>query len=470
MGNYHLKVLSAAFNVFIVALCLGAVDCGAEEEATATAPQQFSLDNGLCVLFQPNAHTPTVALSASVGVPASRESRLTAGIRYLLATMVGCPQVMPNAASEPPTALQIDSAATRDHVELLVQCLPQDFPSALRLVRQQLFELQLGPDKFEAARQETLTAIQASRRRPVALARSTIVEELYPQQPGSWPVHGSIASMSVITLEQVQRLYQDSFWPNAAVLSISGDLPVAEVTAQVQSCFGDLLPGKVAHSPERFSPHAALEAPRRLIMRGVDSSVVVIAGRAPTLADSDYPAAAVLSVLLGSGMGSRLFLTLRGEQSLAYTIEGALTPSRVCSYAYVLATCSARNIEATQTEIHRQLRSIIRDGVSEAELERAKRFVTNRFMLSKQRNPDLAHYLAVFYGTGGAEGLETYQQFPARVAEVSAEQAQQICAKIFTKPATIIVEGDTQPAADPSLMNWDGQLRRPARACLRGRQ
>ncbi len=411
------------------------------------------MDNGLCALFQPNAHTPTVAVSASIAVPASRESRLTAGIRHLLATMLGCPRQMSDAASEPPTALQIDSAATRDHVELLVQCLPHDFPSVLRLVRQQLFELQLSPDRFEAARRETLTAIQATRRRPVALARSTIVEELYPRQPGSWPVHGSIASMSAITLGQVRRLYQDSFWPNAVVLSVSGDLPATEVTAQVQSCFGDLLPGKMAHIPEQFSPHAALEEPRRLIMHGVDNSVVVVAGRAPTLADPDYPAAAVLSTLLGSGMGSRLFLALRAEQNLAYTIQAALTPSRACSYAYVLVTCSQVDVDAAQAEIWRQLRSIIRDGVSDAELERAKRFVTNRFVLSKQRNPDIAHYLAMFYGTAGAEGLETYQQFPTRVAKVSAEQAQQMCANIFTRPATVIVEGNKQPAAEHSLMN-----------------
>lgn len=397
-------------------------------------------DNGLCVLFQPNAHTSTVAISALVEVSASRESWLTAGSRYVLALMAGSPGQDSGETGGGPTVLHIDSATTRDHVGLLVQCLPQDFPDALRLVQRQLFAPDLSAERLKAARREALAAIRRTRGLPVALALSTLVEELYPQQPGAWPVHGTIASMSALDLAQIRRFHRDTFRANTTILSISGDLARSEVERQVQDCFGELLPGE-PRDREVFLPHPAVRGPRRLIMYGVDTSVVAVGARAPSLADADYPAAVVLSALLGSGMGSRLFQALRAQQSLAYTVEAALTPSRVCSHSYVLATCSPDDLDAVHTEISNQLDSIIAHGVSDLELARAQRFVTNSFMLNKQRNRDLAHYLGVFYGSGGPAGLRAYQQFPALIAEVSGEQVRESCAEMFARPATVIVEG-----------------------------
>ncbi len=449
----HLKLLPAALNLLIIASGLGPGSCWAAGAARAATLEQIVLDNGLCVLFQPNAGTSTVAVCALAQVRASRESRLTAGIRQLLAQVAGSPGSWPETAGRRPTALQVQSAASRDYVELLVQCLPPDFPAALQLIRRQLFEPQLTRERFEAARAETVRAIRVSRQLPVALALSKMAGELYPRQPGSWSVNGSIAAMSAITLEQAQRFQRDYFRPNATVLGISGDLAAAQVEAQVRSCFDDLLPGKTAPGREPFSPHPTIEAPRRLIMRGVDSSVIVLAGRAPTLADPDYPAAAGLSVLLGAGMGSRLFQVLRAERSLAYTVQAALTPSQVCSYAYVLATCSFANLAATQATIERQLADIIEQGVSEAELARARQFVITSFMLNMQRNRDLAHYAGVFYASGGPEGLATYQQFAARIEKVSAGQVQELCTQIFARPAIIIVEGSRQPRIGHSPKN-----------------
>ena len=441
----QLKLPLVLVNLVVGVLLLAPGDCRAQQLSRSPAIEEVVLDNGCRVLIQPNNSTSTVAISALVKVRASQETLLTAGIRQLLALIAAAPDPWPEQIGPSPPSLRLAASANRDGVALRVECLPQDLTCALALIRHQLFEAQISRESFERARHQLSRTIQANRNLPLPLAFDTVVKELYPQQAGSWPVTGSLASMSVISVERARQFYRDHFRPNVTVISISGNVTVAALKAKTEKLFGELLPGPERHG-ERFTPHPEIGEPSWLMMRGLDKSAIVVAGRGPAIGDPEYPAAVVLSALLGSGMGSRLFQALRAEQSLAYTVQAALTPSTVCSYSHVLATCSRSNIEVVHTEITRQLADIANNSPTQPELERAKRFAINSFLLSQQRNRDVAHYLGVFSSSPG-KGIHTYRDFSQLITEVTGDQVRNCCAQIFRKPATVIIEAVPEPQA-----------------------
>ncbi len=440
----QLKLPLVVVNLVVGVMLLAPGDCRAQQLSRSPVIEEVVLDNGCRVLFQLNNSAPTVAISALVRVRASQETRLTAGIRQLLALIVAAPDPWPKQIGPCPPSLRLVASANRDGVALRVECLPQDLTCALALIRHQLFEAQISRESFERARHQLSRTIQTNRQLPLPMAFDTVVKELYPSQAGSWPVTGSLASMSAISVERIRQFHRDHFRPNVTVISISGNVIVAALKAKTEELFGELLPGPEYHG-ERFRPHPEIGEPRRLMMKGLDKSAVVTAGRAPVIGDPEYPAAVVLGVLLGSGMGSRLFEALRAEQSLAYTVQAALTPSTVCSYSHVVATCSRSNIEAVRTEIGRQLADIANNSPTEPELERAKRFAINSFLLSQQRNRDVAHYLGVFSSSDSAKGLHIYRHFSQLITEVTGEQVRNCCAQIFRKPATVIIEAVSEP-------------------------
>jgi len=461
----QLKLRLVAVTLVVGMMLLLAGDCLAQQLSRYPAIEEVVLDNGCRVLFQPNNSAPTVAISALVGVQASQETRLTAGIRQLLALIMAAPDPWPKQIGPCPPSLRLEASANRDGVSLRVECLPQDLAYALSLIRHQLFEAQISQESFERARRQLERTIQSNRHLPLPIAFDTVVKELYPRQAGSWPVTGSLASMSVIDVEQARQFYRDHFQPNVTVISISGDAKLAALKAETEKLFEEILPGP-RYQGERFTPPPKLSGLRRLMMRGLDKSVVVTAGRAPAIGDPQYPAAVVLSALIGSGMGSRLYQTLRAEQSLAYTVEAALTPSVVCGYSYIIATCSRSNIDPVRTEIARQLVDIASNSPTQPELERAKRFVINSFLLSQQRNRDVAHYLGVFSSGSPAKDLRTYRDFSQLIAEVSGAQVKNCCAQIFSEPATVIIEAisESQPTVSgeacvgPSILQPAAQV------------
>jgi len=436
-------------NIIVGAMVLAPGNCLAQQLSWPPVIKEVMLDNGCRVLFQTNSSTCTVAISALVKVPASRETLLTAGVRQLLALILATPDPGAGQIGPCPPSLRLAASATRDGVVLQVECLPQDLTYALSLIRHQLFDVEISQQDFEIARSQLSRTIQANRRLPLPVAFNTIVQELYPQQPGSWPITGTLASMSALTVKQTRQFYRDYFRPNVTVIGISGKITVAALRAETKKLFGELLPGP-EHGGERFTPHPRIGESIRLMMRGLDKSAVMIAGRAPVIGDPQYPAAVVLSALLGSGMSSRLFQALRAEQSLAYTVQAALTPSTVCSYSHVLATCQQSSIEAVRAEIMHQLTDIATDPPTQPEIERAKRFAVNSFLLSQQRNRDVAYYLVLFSSDDPAKGLRIYREFPQLIAEVTGDQVRNCCAQIFRQPATVIIEAVSEPQTTSS--------------------
>ncbi len=415
-----------------------------------------TLDNGVEVIFRECPGSATVACGAFVQVSTIRESTLTAGIRQVIQLMlVGPPPVVGGSPqTQQPVGINLEGATTRDYVEVIAQCLPEDLPAALALLRRRVFEAQFTPYQFQIARQRLRHSLAVRRQILTSLSLDTLVRRLYPAQPGSWPLTGSFAAAGAMRLEQVQQFYEQHFLPNATVIVVTGPLTREQVLTPVKEMFEMLLPGDVNCQPPLFSAQTNLPKNWRAAIRGSSNSIVVMGGRGPTLSDSGYPAAAVLAAVLGSGMGSRLYQSLRSEHTLAYSIDAGLTPSQACSYAYVLATCSAANLDAVQQLIDDQLQDICRHGPSAQQLGRAQRYLQGSFALNQQSSRDLAHYLGMFSVCGDTQGIMIHQRFPQLVAAVTRQDVQEACREIFAAPAVIILQGTGQHQVLHRAKQW----------------
>ncbi len=356
-------------------------------------------------------------------------------------------------------AMRLEGFTTRDYVELVVQCVPGDLAVGLRELRQRLFEAEFTAAQLEVGIRRMRRSLACGDQTPVGFVIDTLVSRLYYGQPGWWPTSGTFAATGAIGLNEARQFYQSHFFPNATTIAVAGPLDWQMVQSTVTDVFETVLPGPVDSQSLRFVPQADWDEPWRGLMAGIDTSVVAVGGRAPSINSEDYPAAAVLTTLLGSGMGSRLYQVLREKRALAYTTEAGLTPSNVCGYVYLLATCSPSDTDSVQQLIGAQLSDIAQQGPQPAELQRAKRYVQGSFALNQQSSHDVAHYLGMFVVCGGGEGVPTYQRFTQLIDAVSSEDIQRVCQQIFQSPAVVVLQA-TGPVDTPGQAgrNLTGRL------------
>ncbi len=431
--------------LFLLGLALAVARAGAADlpPVPAAGPVQLRLGNGLRLVFQSNPASPVVALCAFVHTSAAQETFNGAGVRQLLQLMGERTLVRPDQAPEDqPPVIQLDSSLSRDYVEMVALCLPEEIEPVLQRLRWALFEPYLTQDSLRQAQQRLRLEVMGRQSLALNVALDVLVARLYPNWPGSWPLVGT-GGATLAELDYVRGFHAQHYLANNALLVVAGPVDWQALQAQVERVFGNLLPGR----PEQLLPPPvgaeAQSGTVELQMRGSEVSAVVMGGRGPNLVETDYPAASVLMAILGTGRGSRLYHRLREQQNLSYTIQAGVTPSQVCPYLYVAATCEASQISAVRQALSEELRNLTERPPEESEVVRARRALWGQYQLQQQDNEQLAHYLGLFALLDEAQGPVRWSSLPLRLAAVRPEQVQAQARQCFAAPVTVVVRGQS---------------------------
>jgi predicted Zn-dependent peptidase len=404
---------------------------------------QTRLGNGLRLVFQSNPASPVVAICAFVHTSAAQETFNGAGVRELLQLMGERTLVRPDQPPEAqPPVLELNTSLSRDYVEMVALCLPDEVDQVLPRLRWALFDPYLSQESLRAGQERLRLEVAGRQSLATNVALDVLVARLYPDWPGSWPLVGT-GGATLADLDYVTAFHTQHYLANGTLLAVAGPGEWTALRGQVEQTFGNLLPGR----PEQLLPPPVGAEPQsgstELRMRGSDVSAVVMGGRGPSLVDPDYAAASVLMSILGTGRGSRLYHRLREEQSLSYTIQAGVTPSQVCPYVYVAATCGADQIRDVQRALGGELRKLTEQPPEEAEVVRARRALWGQYQLQQQDNEQLAHYLGLFALLDETQGTVRWSSLPLRLAAVRPEQVQAQARACFGTPVTVVVRGQS---------------------------
>jgi len=188
----------------------------------------------------------------------------------------------------------------------------------------------------------------------------------------------------------------------------------------VAAFWGDSPPG----SPSPWYPATDGHGPRcALRYKKSEQAHLCLAVRGIPLRHPDRHALAVLSVILGEGMSSRLFLELRERQGLVYDVHSYvshfLDTGAFTVYAGVDPTKTVDALKVILGELVR-----LRDGVDEEELAKAKELSKGRLLLRLEDTRSVAGWM------GGQELLLGEVRTPDHVVQlldaVTVEDVQRV--------------------------------------------
>jgi predicted Zn-dependent peptidase len=155
---------------------------------------------------------------------------------------------------------------------------------------------------------------------------------------------------------------------------------------------------------------------------------------APPVNDSRRYGVYLLNTMLGGGMSSRLFQTIREDQGLAYAIYSEMSPFRdtgsLCVYAGTSVDKTRKVLQLTLQE----LRRLKEETVSEVELKRAKDQVKSNMVIglesSGSRMANLARqqmYFGRFFGV---------DEMMEEIEAVTTADVQELAQELF-QPETM---------------------------------
>lgn len=356
------------------------------------------LSNGLRVLLLDRPQLPVVSLTLLVRGGVVSEGEAETGLAHLTTALLpqgtltrSAPELAEDVES---LGASLGAHADYDFLTIGLSALSRDAGRGIEILADVVRNPAFRADELERKRNDALASLARRNDDPSYLVRKAYREQVYGMHPYARSVLGTEASVAGFTVDDVRRFYAASVVPGRTTLAVVGDLARSGAMEAVRESFQPW-PGLPEPAPETVEVSHAPAGPLRQLQKdGVTQAALRIGGAGFGRSHPDNVPAMLLNYVVGGGgFASRLMKSLREEQGLTYGASSdfqtrALGGTFVCGCTTSLAT-----MNRAAAEMVRVVDEVRDGGVTEEELDSAKRYFTGSLPLTLQTNGQLATHL-----------------------------------------------------------------------------
>ncbi len=255
------------------------------------------------------------------------------------------------------------------------------------MIRNPLFD----PLEIEKERGVIIEELSSTQDDPQEWVHLLVDEVMWPQLPLGRDDAGSIEVVSSLQREQMLAYLDTYYRPNSLVISVAGNIDHDQVIQLVKSLFGDWEPREQPQWTACLPPSGV--PPVRMIKKATEQTNICLATLGTAYASSDYNPLLLINAILGEGMSSRLFQSVREEQGLAYDIGSYLNSYYETGSLIINAGVDPSHTKDVVNAIVAELSRLSQESVPVDELERIKAYVRGGILLSVEGTQQVASWL-----------------------------------------------------------------------------
>lgn len=278
-----------------------------------------------------------------------------------------------------------------DAVSVSATLLSENRDEAVALLRQALVEPRFDEDAVERVRGQVLSIIAQNAQDPSEIASDAFMAEAFPDHPYGTSLNGTAESVAALTREDVVQAHRDAFARSRVYVGAVGDITAEELGRLLDELFAGL-PEDGPPLPPKVEP--AFDGGTAVIPFPTPQSVAIFGQRGLDRDDPDYFAAMILdNVLGGGGFESRLMDEVRERRGLTYGIGTSLVP-RDYAALWMGSVASSNDTVAEAVALTRDIwADMAENGITQAELDAAKTYLTGEYPLRFDGNAEIASIL-----------------------------------------------------------------------------
>ncbi len=241
---------------------------------------------------------------------------------------------------------------------------------------------------------------------PYGTLLDKICENLFPGGSYSWTTLGSIDHIAAATIPDFRAFYDNFYQPNNATLVIAGDFVLDEVRNYVEAYFGNIPKGDIPKREDFKILPMKGEVREEIEDARAQLPGVFIGFRSPAIGDLDYYPFTLLFDILSSGESSRLYQTIVDKEQLAAQVAAFPLALEKAGMGIFYAIASpGKNIKDIEKAFFKEIEKVLKNGVTEEELTKAKNIKEAEFIFGKKDVLEKAQTLARYNSYYGDPSL-----------------------------------------------------------------
>jgi len=376
-------------------------------------------------------HTRSVSICIFIGVGSRYETEAEAGVSHFIEHLLFKGTPKRETARAIAEAIEgvggiLNGGTDKELTLYWCKVAQPHFELALDVLADMLLHSKFDPQDIEKERQIIIEEINMSNDSPAQRVDMLIDGLLWPKHPLGRDTAGSKESVAAITRDMMLDYRQGQYLPNNAVVTIAGNVRHQQMVTAVSQALGNWTIQR-----ERSGYSAYKEQPaQRLHVETKDTEQAHLCLALPGLS-LFHPkrfTLDLLNVILGGGMGSRLFTEIRDKLGLAYSIYSYVEHFLDSGSVTVSAGVEPKNLLTVIKAILEQL-SLLRETVPESELSKSKELSKGRLLLRMEDSRNVAGWV------GGQEILTerilSIDQVVFIIDAITADELKQLAQELL---------------------------------------
>lgn len=407
--------------------------------------KHMALPNGLEVYTVEDHKSPTVAVQVWYHVGSKDDPANRSGFAHLFEHMMfkGNDHLTEDAFDKLTENIGGENNAfTEDDVTVYHEVVPSNYLEPILWAEaERMSQLALNDKNFASERdvvkEEYRQRILAN---PYGEFFLDIDRKSFAVHPYKRPGIGSIEELDASKLPEVKAFHSTFYRPDNATLIVVGDFNQEELDGWITKYFGavikpaEKIPRVTAKEPPRkadkfeksYSPKAPLPA-------------IAVTYLAPSVRSKDGPALSLAEEILSGGTSSTLYQALVYEQQVAQSITcSADLREDLGLFVFRAILASGKSVEAAKKSLTDQIDNVLKKGVTEAELAKAKNRLLTSKLLGRETANGKANALgeaAVIYGDAARVNTDL-----AMVQAVTTAQVKEVLNKYISGKKKVVIE------------------------------
>jgi len=394
--------------------------------------KKTKLTNGLRIITVPAKNTKTAAVLLIVGVGSKYEIREINGLSHFLEHMFfKGTKKRPNTLKliEPLDKIGgIYNAFTgQEMTGYWAKVDAKNLDLALDWVSDIYLNSKIAQEEINRERGTILQELNMCLDNPSRYVEDLWTELLYRDQPAGWRIIGTEKMIKETNRSQFTKYLKEHYSSKNTVIAVAGHINHSSVINKVKKYF-ELINSQTVE--DKLPVIEKQNNPQSLIYyKKTDQTHINLGVRAYNTFHPDKYALGLLGVILGGNMSSRLFISVRERQGLAYHISTGAETDTDTGFLCTHAGVDNQKIEKAIKTILQEYKKISQRKISQTELKKAKDYIKGTSLISMESSDAQASFYALQELL--TDKILTLEQKFAKIDAVTVNDIQRVAKDIF---------------------------------------
>jgi predicted Zn-dependent peptidase len=284
------------------------------------------------------------------------------------------------------------------------------------------------PEKELKKEQEVIVdEINSYNDTPSELIFDEFEELIYDGHPMGRNILGTPELVRSFGSEDIRRFMKENYHTDHMVICSVGNIPAKKFFHLAQRYFERLSANLRVERRERFSAYQPVQ---KVVEKGTFQAHCILGGEAFDVYHSDRLKLVLLNSILGGQSGnSRLNMSLRERNGIAYNLESSYTAYSDTGTLTIYFGTDPENLERALSLIDKEIRLLQEKALGDFQLSKARKQLIGQLAMSQENHEDLM--LAIGKSMLVFNKVESLDDIYKKISEITASQLQDVANRIL---------------------------------------